>query len=134
MTPVTLVICLSSALAPVLTVPPTSTCMMVTPATTWMATVIMASARLTSSSVLHCGAKVCGRVNYWYVVSVNSSVMVTSFFNVFHCVLQEPSQLRASALKGSTQQETPMATVARTLKAPLPNVKQGKTQCSHRNQ
>lgn len=60
-------------------------------------------------------------------MSVNGSVIVASFLNVFHCVLQEPSLLRASALKGSTQQETLMATVARTLKAPLPNVKHGKT-------
>lgn len=47
--------------------------------------------------------------------------------NVFHCVFKVQSQLRASVFKGSTLQETPMATVARTPKAPLPNVKQGKT-------
>lgn len=79
--PVTLVICLSSALVPALTAPPTSTCMTATPATTWTATVITASARLTSNSVLHCGVKVCWRPPG--CPPMNSSVMVARFFTCF---------------------------------------------------
>lgn len=123
MNPVTRVICLSSAPVPALTVLPMSTCMTATPATTWTATVTTASARLTSSNVSHCGAKVCGRLPH----SARGWFNDLQLLNAFHCVLQEQSRLRASALKGSTQQETPMATVARTLKAPLPNVKHGET-------
>lgn len=46
---------------------------------------------------------------------------------VSYCILQEPSQLQESALKGSTQQGTLMATVAKIQKACLPNVKHGKS-------
>lgn len=58
MTPVTHVICRSSATAPALTVPPTSTFTTATRATVLTATAIMASVRPTSSSVSHCGDKV----------------------------------------------------------------------------
>lgn len=78
--PVTLVTSLSSAPVQALTAPPTSTCMMATPATTWTATVITASVRLTNSSVSPCGAKVCGKTPCWLTLPMNGYVMVTSFF------------------------------------------------------
>lgn len=133
--PVTPVICPSSAPAPALTAPPTSTCTTATPATMWMATVTTAFARLTSSSVSRCGAKVRLRSSFTPdALCEFSNNGHHQLFNVFGCVSQGPSQLQASASKGWTQQETLMATVARTPRAPLPNAQQSKTRCCHRNQ
>jgi len=130
--PFTLVICLSSAPAPALTAPPTSTCTTATPATTWTATVITASARLTSSNASHCGDQVRGRPPS--LAHTGRFGDCRRLFDVIQCVLQEQSQPRASAFKESTQQETLTATAARTPKAPLPNVKHGKIWRYHRNQ
>lgn len=125
--PATPAICPSFALAAAPTAPPTFTSMMATPATAWRDTATTAYARRTSSNASHYGAKVrkrhpCGWFGYR-----------RRLLMVCYCVLQEPSRLQASALKGSTRREILTATVARIQKAPSPNVKCGKSRGHHRN-
>lgn len=137
--PVTPVICLSSAQAAVPTALPTSTCTTATPASTLMATVTTAFARPMSSSVSRCGAKVCVRrtvegLHTGPVWLLKAQKLIQALKGFFYCVCQEPSQPQGSALKGSTQQGTRMATVARIQRAPLQNVKHGESWCSCRNQ
>jgi len=76
-----------------------------------------------SNNVSHCGAKV--REIPFLLPHFDHEWFNNGgeLLKMFYCVLQEPSQLQASALKGSTQQETLMETVARIRKVLLPNVK-----------